>query len=618
MEKIQKRVGLTSSMVMNMKNLKISGLTVPVEDLIQNMRVEELKKASRYRTVFVIVNAIGYTPLALAPVMTFVVTSRTLDVTTIFTSISYLLLLTDPLGYLFQNTPTILAAFACLDRIQKFLENEPREDFRVLSDVCPEKDGSDGLGPAINILNGNFGWQSEKSTLQNIDLDIPASGLTIVIGSVASGKSTLCKVLLGEVPVAHGQVAIDFASRRVGYCDQTPYLSNTTIRENILGFSSFDQRRYREVVKATMLEQDLARLPKGDETRIGSNGITLSGGQRQRVSMARALYLDSSFFLFDDILSGLDADTEDQVFRRVFRSNGLIRRRNATAVLCTHNVRHLPFADHIVVLGADGNIVEQGTFHDLIANKQYVESLGIHSLEDILSAGSDSQSETEEPMQISPNSALAAKPTACSLTGANKRMRGDLAVYRYYLASLGKRSVAAFVVFGFGWGFFYNFATIWLKFWSEDVSSSHPSRSNSFYVGLFAFFQMTYLACLFFIFFICFRIMIQTSGARLHKAALRTLFRAPLRFFTTTDTGVITNLFSTDMALVDTELPVAVTNLATDICNAVGMAVVIATASPFVAISYPFIFIILYGIQKVYLRTSRQLRLLDLEFKSPL
>lgn len=72
------------------------------------------------------------------------------------------------------------------------------------------------------------------------------------------------------------------------------------------------------------------------------------------------------------------------------------------------------------------------------------------------------------------------------------------------------------------------------------------------------------------------------------------------------------------MALVDTELPVAVTNLATDICNAVGMAVVIATASPFVAIAYPFIFIILYGIQKVYLRTSRQLRLLDLEFKSPL
>ena len=98
MNKIQKRVGLTANVISNMKHLKISGLAVPVEELIQNMRVDELQAASRFRTVNVIVIVFGYIPLALAPVITFAITSRTLDVTTIFTSISYLLVLTDPLS----------------------------------------------------------------------------------------------------------------------------------------------------------------------------------------------------------------------------------------------------------------------------------------------------------------------------------------------------------------------------------------------------------------------------------------------------------------------------------------------------------------------------------------
>jgi ATP-binding cassette subfamily C (CFTR/MRP) protein 1 len=112
--------------------------------------------------------------------------------------------------------------------------------------------------------------------------------------------------------------------------------------------------------------------------------------------------------------------------------------------------------------------------------------------------------------------------------------------------------------------------------------------------------------------------MIQVSGAKLHKAALKTVIEAPLRFFSTTDSGVVINLFSQDMTLIDNELPQAVTNLATDICNALGMAAVIASASPYLVIAYVPMFIILYGVQKFYLRTSRQLRLLDLEAKSPL
>jgi ATP-binding cassette, subfamily C (CFTR/MRP), member 1 len=126
-----------------------------------------------------------------------------------------------------------------------------------------------------------------------------------------------------------------------------------------------------------MLLPDLAVLPRGDRTMVGSNGIALSGGQKQRVSMARAMYLKSDLLILDDTLSGLDTDTEEHVFHWVFGPDGLIRRRNATAILCTHSVRHLPSADHIIALGTDGCLIEQGTFADLVANENYVHSLGV-------------------------------------------------------------------------------------------------------------------------------------------------------------------------------------------------------------------------------------------------
>jgi ATP-binding cassette subfamily C (CFTR/MRP) protein 1 len=629
MRKTQDRVGLTANAVSNMKHLKISGLAEPVEDMIQNMRVEELKIASRFRTIYVIVVTLGYAPLALSPVMTFAVTARTLDVATIFTSMSFLLLLGDPLSYIFQNIPNLLAAFASLDRIQTFMENESRVDYRLeerntsLQSLGQESSYSEETSDseyAVKIVYGNFGWTTETITLRDINLTVPQRGLTVIVGPVASGKSTLCKVLLGEVPVHQGLVIINpnIISCRVGYCDQIPRLSNDSIRQNIIGFAPYNRRRYQEVIEATMLELDLAVLPMGEDTMVGSNGITLSGGQRQRVSIARALYLETNFFLFDDILSGLDAETEAQLFRRVFGPRGLMRRRRATALLCTHNMHHLPSADHIAVLSADGRIAEQGRFHDLAtsadhANNYRLSMASRHSsvaeitLSDTQWSHEPEQEATPTPMQI-----------GASFIDAKSRRTGISSVHRYYLGSLGKRSLLTFIVFGLGWGFFYNWGTVWLDFWSEDVGNGPPSRSNGYYIGLYSVFQVCYLSSMFFIYFICFRTMIQISGSKLHKAALGTVIRAPLSFFAATDTGLITNLFSQDMNLIDTELPIAVTNLALDICNAIGMAAVIATASPFLAITYPFIFIILFFLQKLYLRTSRQLRLLDLEAKTPL
>ncbi|KAI0376568.1 P-loop containing nucleoside triphosphate hydrolase protein [Hypomontagnella monticulosa] len=625
MEKIQKRVGLTTNVIGQMKHLKISGLAAPVEESIQSMRVDELKTGAKFRMIMILSAVIGYTPLCISPVMTFAFASRTLDVTTIFTSISYILLLANPLATLFQLFSSLLAAFTCLQRIQAFLEQDARIDFRESISRpltgTTKGDAASGHGekarpaPLIKISDGSFGWQANKPCLKNIDISIPSSCLTIVVGPIASGKSTLCKVLLGETPMSYGKTIVGPRSGKIGYCDQTPYLSNETIRENIIGFAPFDQSRYDEVIDATMLQPDLAHL---DETKVGSSGIALSGGQKQRVSIARALYLDSNFLVFDDILSGLDANTEEQVYRRVFSVDGLLRRRNATVVLCTHSVKHLPSADHIIALGADGSLVEQGSFPDLIANMSYVQSLGIK--ETVITQSRDDVQSPATDMSIQERLSPAPVPKSNKLdtSGEQERMIGDTAVYGYYFSRIPKVVTMAIIFFGVCWGFFSNFTTIWLKFWSEDVTSPRPYYSNSYYIGIYALFQIMTLASLFLIGLACFKTLVTISGSRLHKEVLGTVINAPLRFFTTTDTGVVTNLFSQDMTLIDGELPQSLLNLTTEIFACLGMAAVIATSSPFLAITYPFMIFIIYVIQKFYLRTSRQIRLLDLEAKSPL
>lgn len=108
------------------------------------------------------------------------------------------------------------------------------------------------------------------------------------------------------------------------------------------------------------------------------------------------------------------------------------------------------------------------------------------------------------------------------------------------------------------------------------------------------------------------------AGASLHQQALHTLIRASLSFFTNTDTGVVTNLFSQDLNLIDTELPEATLNTLFCVFQSIGQVGVMLTSSVYLAISYPILGAVLYLVQKFYLRTSRQLRLLDLEAKSPL
>ncbi|KAH7931842.1 hypothetical protein HPB52_025230 [Rhipicephalus sanguineus] len=100
-----------------------------------------------------------------------------------------------------------------------------------------------------------------------------------------------------------------------------------TVRDNILFGKTLDVARYTRVLDACELLHDVGRFPAGDLTEVGEKGATLSGGQKQRISLARAVYSDSSVYLLDDPLSGLDVHVAVKVFKRVIGNNGLLRNK---------------------------------------------------------------------------------------------------------------------------------------------------------------------------------------------------------------------------------------------------------------------------------------------------
>jgi len=217
-----------------------------------------------------------------------------------FTSLSLLSLLTQPLSQSFQGIPTFLAAVGCFQRIQAFLETETKSDHRFVVNHPENDESSQSLGTdddgfelqplspvhdaidSIIIRNGTFGWKSsDEPVLKDINFSIHRSQLTMIIGPVACGKSTLLKALLGETPSSQGFVYT--SEVEMAFCDQTPWIINGSIQKNILGFSNFDGPWYNAVLHACALEDDLNTFPMGDQSLVGSKGITLSGGQKQRL-----------------------------------------------------------------------------------------------------------------------------------------------------------------------------------------------------------------------------------------------------------------------------------------------------------------------------------------------
>ncbi|KAM0298499.1 hypothetical protein ACHAPM_008569 [Fusarium culmorum] len=646
LKKTQKRVGITSVMIGHIKSIKCSGLAQNLSDTILSLRADEIRASRPFRIVSSVTSAIAQVPLMMSPVAAFALfqgvassSSETLDATRLFSALSLIVLLTQPLFFMFEVILDMSAALGSFERIQKFLVQESRSDLRKInssSDVRVSRQGetssielqmlrnptvpsigeSDTGGFAIEVSNADISWSEERPLLHDLTFTVGHDQLILLLGPVAVGKSTLLKAILGEVPLTAGTIRLQSDSRSgsVAWCEQSPWLLNQTVRENIVGYARFDASLYQKAVKACDLEKDLGQLPRGDDTIIGSKGLALSGGQKQRVALARAVYSQPRVALLDDVFSGLDHQTAQTVFENLVGKHGLFRQWKTTVVLATQSADLLTSADHIICLSKEGGISEQGSFQTLENANGYVRSLlddkARHSNPEASGKviEEDAIKQTEQPKHETPTQQEESKDA--------RRQRGDSTVYRYYFSSTGGLFMVTLLGLEIIWAFLGSFPTIWLKFWTDDNEKGN-SRAG-YYLGVYAALQI--IGVIWFAILIWFVIVLVAakSGITLHKRLLSTVIRAPLSLFTTTDLGSITTRFSQDIGMVDNHLPLGLVVTLASFFGAIAKAGLLVASAPYIAATFPLLGAVYFYLQRAYLRTSRQIRLLDLEEKAPL
>lgn len=647
LDRIQTRIDATASMLGAMKGIKMTGLSPHLASRITTLRENEIQTAETFRALLVKITTFSFASTSLSPVValgSYIMLAKykgypNLDTERALTSLVLMNLLLEPVAFFITSLSGLITALGCFERIRIYLITEAKKETPSdephslnpsqepeLSDIPEETplqneryEGFDEIeiGDDVTLShlgrdcivaeNASCGWDTEKPTvLQNLNFKIKEGSLTMIVGPVSSGKSTLLKALLGETPVTQGLYR-SFMTE-VAYCSQTPWLVNGTLKENIIHGAEYDLKWYNKVIQACDLETDLAQLPLGDDTIIGSKGLSLSGGQQQRVAVARAIYFRKSIVIIDDAFSGLDASTEEHIFESVLGDQGLLRGVDTTVILVTNAVHRLSQADHVIALNHDGNIEEQGTFDELYQLGGYVSSLS-------LSGRSIYRRDDTKSTLKGFKASLVSLKSSNSLE--EETAAGDLTIYGYYIRTFGWKRWIIFTFFCSLYGFGTAFPNVWVKWWAQ-YNSEHPNRKIVYYLSIYTFLATLGLASLILACWVLIMKMVPQSGRKLHRRLLDTVMNAPMSFFASTDTGITTNRFSQDLELIDMELPVALVRTAMMAFVLFAQLLVLVASAKYTAAALPFTIAVVYIVQKFYLRTSRRLRILDIETKSHL
>jgi ABC-type multidrug transport system fused ATPase/permease subunit len=437
-----------------------------------------------------------------------------------------------------------------------------------------------------------------KPSLVDIKLEIPAGSLTMIAGSVGSGKSSVLAALLGEMVA---QDSADFTiNGSVAYAAQTPFIASDTVRANILFGSEMDEDWYHRVVDACALTSDLEMLAGGDMTQIGEKGINVSGGQKARIALARAVYARADVYLLDDPLSAVDAHVGKHLFQQVIGPEGLLA--DKTRVLVTHQTQYLPLADDVVLIEA-GSVMMRGHFDELrkAENADDIPALtglleDVSVAEDVRGSvvdppppGDDAAPESKPPSAPSsePPSAPASGPPSkhpshredeeddpkagkggviargdakqnelgAQLVHLEERQTGaiDSKVFKAYIRAAGgnKLVVLAIILCCIDRGL-TTFTDLWLAYWIEGrfADSENFGFWIPIYVGLaFAASFAVYGRSVFTM--VCLGV---TASKHLHAQLLDSVLRGPTSFFETTPSGRILNRFTSDTEMCDNTL----------------------------------------------------------------
>jgi ABC-type multidrug transport system fused ATPase/permease subunit len=268
-----------------------------------------------------------------------------------------LLLLGIYAGVSFRIIPSVNRILNALMQVRTHEYLFKELDGMVSSDlpVTPLPAPTGGFEKSLTFGAVSFRYPDGRDVLKNISMTIAKGDKIALTGRSGSGKTTLLLLLLRFLHEQSGRITVDGRpltdadGRPTGlfaYVPQNPYILDGTLAENIafgVEQEHIDRERIEHLIHELDLDDLVAGLHAGLETRIGEKGIRLSGGQRQRIAIARALYADADVFLLDEVTNQADTATEEEVLKALEK----IARRDKTIVMITHHEHVLPWFDRI-------------------------------------------------------------------------------------------------------------------------------------------------------------------------------------------------------------------------------------------------------------------------------
>jgi len=380
--------------------------------------------------------------------------------------------------------------------------------------------------------------------------------------------------ILGEVPLSSGTAKVieGQISGSVGYAPQQPFILNASIRENITFGRPFDESRYKRVLQATRLEDDISKLTGGqkDETKAGDQGRNLSGGQQARLNLARALYGFHSLYLFDDSFSAVDMQIAKEIYDEILsgRDKELIP-PNATIVIATHQIIFALKADLLLVCD-NGHLVAAGPPKTVLkgdADNQATQDGFLQFLQrrlgSNLPAERDSGSEkvTVPKDSQTKNRRSIPQPKNDGDTFDTSQEAGDTSIRPIPL-----RIYAAFLTVGLSrWQKFTIWPALFMLLllsetcnflsanWMKEWAASGPTHRNMwlfrFCVAVLTNNVVTCIRA-----FAFFLVMLKLSQ-NLYATMFESIINSKVSWFATAGPGLIFNVFTKDIATADQNVP---------------------------------------------------------------
>ena len=287
--------------------------------------------------------------------------------------IIYVNMLTWPVAVVGWITSIVQQAEASQKRINNFLNEVP--------EINDGKIRINDLNGDIQFKNVSLFYPETKiKSIDNLSIKIKAGSTLGVIGKIGSGKSSFLELITRFYDPNRGIIKIDGINikdftledlrKNIGYVPQNPFLFSESIQENLqFGLKNASVDKIIDASKKAVIHKDIINFKQGYKTILGERGVTLSGGQIQRLSIARVFIKNPRIFLFDDCLSAVDNDTEEEILKNLKSIS-----RNKTTIIVSHRISSLKHANQIIVF-ENGKIVQQGKHIDLIGAAGYYKEL---------------------------------------------------------------------------------------------------------------------------------------------------------------------------------------------------------------------------------------------------